>query len=667
MKKRRTLSLVMLSFMITLQANAGKFFKDDDAFFLKYLKQAEISSDPSAPAVILYEKCTTEVHPGEGLLIRHQIRRVIKINNKGGLKYADVLVENGRSADFFAEIKKISGTTYNYNQGKLVRQELDNSVVKFDKNKYEVSAKFSMPDVHEGSIIDYTYTIDEDFSLLLSEWHFQHNIPCLYSELEIYRPEQFDVTTLSRNLPYIPEIDDTRKSVHDSLLPNIYHTPIVNNGSGIVNERWVRRNIGMMYDEPFVPNLENYNERIQLKVTGVHVAAFSKSLMDSWTKINKVLYESFSFYKPLRLVHPAIITRTKELVSGITDSLEKAKKIYAFVRDNISVKSNSSIWLSKDVEQVLIEKSGTPADINLLLITMMKYVGLECDPLIVSTKDNASAIAAFPMISSFNHTVCVLNAGGQQYFLDASEKYNPFGVLPASCYNGYSRIVNAKGGAVDLTTDMCKEKTMFSINTLDNDPGNYQLEFKEYYGNTLAKANRLEWNTDTTGIRKYIRSVLKKMPVEADLINYQVQNLGNPEAALSLTYTVKMHWPEQSKNIYMTPMLMSYFKENPFKSAQRIYPVEMPQALDCVYAMQLQLPKGYEGEDIPTSELVTLDDKDQYKYMIDYSKETNMIRVNARLQMQRVSYTTEEYELLKSFFDKIIGMQQKTCVIKKAG
>ena len=60
-----------------------------------------------------------------------------------------------------------------------------------------------------------------------------------------------------------------------------------------------------------------------------------------------------------------------------------------------------------------------------------------------------------------------------------------------------------------------------------------------------------------------------------------------------------------------------------------------------------------------------MDDKDEYKYMVSYDNGTNMIRGNIRTQLLRSKYPSDNYTLLKAFFDKMVALQQRNCVIKR--
>jgi hypothetical protein len=425
---------------------------------------------------------------------------------------------------------------------------------------------------------------------------------------------------------------------------------------------WVRRDVPALEDEPYVSNMENYSEKIQLQITGVQIAYLQKTFMDTWDKVNASLYESFSFYRKLETVQKPVKDKVKELTAGMTDNIDKAKAVFAYVRKHMN-RVGESAFFTEDPEKTFTTGSGTVTDINMLLIVMLKYVGLTAEPVLVCTKEHGKAISQFPLMERFNYVVCELKNGSDTYYLDASGHYNKFGVLPDNCYNGYSRVVTKKGYAIELSPAQCMEKGMISVTTVNADIKDYQLSVSRYFGNTEAAALREKWNADTTLVRKYVLEQLHKLPFEAKLKTYQVQQLDNPDAALNLSFSFSLPW--EGNTVYLPLTFMNWFSANPFKAAERSYPVEMPSLYDYTYAMQLQLPKEFKATDVPKSEIVTMDDKDEYKYMVSYDGDANMIRANVRTQMLRSRFSTDDYSLLKAFFDKMVTLQQKNCVIKK--
>jgi len=657
------IAVVLLCSTIFCQpANAKDNFNEE--YFLRNLRQNSFAIDPAAPAVVLFEKSTVEIVPENGWVVSQKVHRIIKVLKKEGLQYADVAARVFNVKGSYSEIRKISGTTYNLENGVLKQQELNTDLVASEKDYLVLVKKFSMPSVKEGSVIDYTYTIRHDFSLMYTEWEFQSPIPCLYSELETTIPAFFSTQSITQGVPYFFPLPNGPRKTADSLLPAAFTYSELISGNEFKNSHWVRRNIPALLDEPYVASMENYAEMIKLQITGEVTAHNVKlNFLNTWSKLNKMLYESFDFYRPLLVRHEDIGRVAHELTDSLTGDVDKAKAIYNYVRKNISAKSYSGIWSTKDLNDVFVKGSGTPAEINLVMIAMMKRVGLSCDPVILSTRDNGKIHETFVALTRFNHTIAMLTSGNDTYYLDVSEKFNPFGVLPEQCYNGYARLINEDGAAVSLLPKMNKDRGMVAVTTENADLKNYTLNFKQYFTKSEAAELREKWNADTTEIRKHIAAGLKILSVNASLKNYEIQNLDNPEATLLLNYSVILNWPS-GKTMYFTPVFMNRYTTNPFKANERLFPIEMAGITDYSYSLQLKIPEGFAVEEMPKSSITSIDDQDEYKFMTEYDKEHNMLRINARLQLLRPEFEVNEYSVMRAFFDNVLAANQQKIILK---
>jgi hypothetical protein len=106
------------------------------------------------------------------------------------------------------------------------------------------------------------------------------------------------------------------------------------------------------------------------------------------------------------------------------------------------------------------------------------------------------------------------------------------------------------------------------------------------------------------------------------------------------------------------------YKENPFTSAERFYPVEMPYAMNELYVANIQVPPGYVIDEMPKSTKVALpDNAGMFEYMIGGDPDKVMLRT--RIVLNRATYTAEEYDYLREFFSYVVKKQAENIVLKK--
>ena len=118
--------------------------------------------------------------------------------------------------------------------------------------------------------------------------------------------------------------------------------------------------------------------------------------------------------------------------------------------------------------------------------------------------------------------------------------------------------------------------------------------------------------------------------------------------------------------LYINPMMGEATKENYFKSAQRFYPVEMPYAMDEVYVFNLEVPEGYEVEELPKSARVSLNETDgMFEYLVDKSE--GHIRLMSHIKLNKATFLPDEYDSLRQWFGYIVKKHAEQVVLKKKG
>ena len=635
-----------------------KFFEDSDAFFLKYLKQQKFDLDTSASAIVLYEHHSYTL--GNHLI--HRVRKIIKIVNKSGIEYSDVMIPLRGAFFGYYRVKRIHGTTYNLDGDKIIKQEIDKENIATEETKLIKETKFSMPSVRAASIIDYSYEVEEEhIPYNFAKWNVQENLPKLYTQTEVFADQALNIIAEDQVVPVFIKIANNTKDA-DSTLPFAY-TYEMYDAINSFSKSWVRRNVHAFETEPFISSESNYRESMQLYVKSIHQFV-DFGILDSWDKINSMMLKDFS--KPLLTSEDIVKAKAKEIAGNDSSDIRIAKRIFKYVRDSISTDESNTIFSDKELSKVLREKSGTGVEVNMLLIAMLRYASLSCSDVILVTKDRGKHSAIKPEFYKYNYNICELRINKQKYYLDANEKFFPFGVLSPDCYNGYSRVIDKKdSGYVMLAPGMLQENGLYMVTTTNNATNDYTLNYKYFFGNNEGARFREEWRKDTSEIRKYILSGFKNVSVSIKLKDYKVKNLNDPNGTLTLDFNMSIVLPEESSVLYFNPYFVQFLPTNPFRQARRKYPIDMPYTRNMTYTCNLQLPKGYMVDEVPRSSVVKIDDSTQYKNIIEYDKENGILKIDSRLRLEQISFDKTDYDILKEFFQKTMESQQINVVMKK--
>lgn len=222
--------------------------------------------------------------------------------------------------------------------------------------------------------------------------------------------------------------------------------------------------------------------------------------------------------------------------------------------------------------------------------------------------------------------------------------------------------MNNAATAIEFNTDLLKESSITSMLIINDEKGKMigSLQKTPGYYESLSIREKVK----DKGIEQ-IKSDFKKSFMEgATFSNFNVDSIDKPDEPVKVSFDFDL--PTEGEDIiYMNPMFGERYKENPFKSAERTYPVEMPYTLDETFILQIEVPEGYAVDEIPKSMIVKLNEAGEGVFQYIFSQNGATISFRSRLVLNRTYYLPEEYEMLREFFNLIVKKQAEQIVFKK--
>ncbi|MCH5600375.1 DUF3857 domain-containing protein [Niabella ginsengisoli] len=456
--------------------------------------------DSASNAVILADigSSTMDGNNNGFFSIKYTHLRRIKILNKNGIDAADVSIllhVSGSTEEKFEDCKAI---TYNLENGEVKQTKLENSnIFKEKASKYATVRKFTFPNVKEGSILEYTYTIVSPFYDYLRSWEFQGtSLPRVYSEYTVKIPEYFNFVFFSQG--YVQLKNEANSKIQS-------YSVTESNGTGASDRyaltgyentnRWIATDIPALREETYTSTIENHLSKIDFQLKQVQFPQQSpREHIGSWAKAAENLLKREDFGYEITRPNNWLTDDVKKIVNGTSSDDEKKSKIYDFVRDNFTATYHAGMYINDNttLKDIFRKRSGNVAEINLLLIAMLRQVGLTADPVIISTKDNGWAHAFYPLMNKYNYVLCQTIMNGKLVYLDASQPKMGFGKLSPLCYNGTGFVVKPQPANIVLESDSVSESKFTMIFLTQDDKNGLKGFFKTtpgYYESTELRKN----------------------------------------------------------------------------------------------------------------------------------------------------------------------------------
>lgn len=596
-------------------------------------------------------------------LFREQKR--VHIMTHKGFAAATVSIPLLRHKGEKEEVTEWKAITYNLENGKVVATEAEKtSIFAEEISENEVIEKFTFPAVREGSVIEYSYTVKSPFEVNLHSWFFQDEYPIRWSEYQASIPDLFNFLNLEKGSGgYFIK---TTTYVDSSFGKLRFGGPnsTVDLKTIISTSRWVMKDVPAFQEEPYMTTLYNYVPQLDFQFVSFSMMGIFGGRVPSWEKLTAEMLKSDKFGADLNSDNSWLDKDIDGITAGTKDELDKAKRIFGYVRDHFNCIPRNKLLLEHGLKTIYKSRTGTSVEINLLLTAMLNHAKLRTCPVILSTRSHGFLNPYVPLPSSINYVVCKFWSVDGTFFLDASDPDLSFGQLPLECYNGYACPVDSAARDMDiLTTDNISEKsrTIILIDTAAG--GGLEAAVSRYPG--LAEATRIRREVRKPGGEdKYREALQVDLPPDAKISDLEIDSLRQPDEPMTVSYTCRLPAEGGSSAFYLTPMLVEKQGQNPFKAVERRYPVEMPYAKDENYILTMNKPAGYVVEELPKSVVFRLPDSSGFfEYIL--SDDGDQIQFRTRLKLTKANYKPEEYELLRGFFAAVVKKEGEQIVFKK--
>ncbi len=503
-------------------------------------------------------------------LIFKRHKRIKILNNKGfdAARVDMYLYTNGTATE---KLENLNANTYNLENGTVVTTKFDaKSLFEEQLRKNIVTKKFTFPAVKAGSIIEYTYSIKSDFIFNLQPWEFQDEYPCLWSEYAVALPEFFNYVFLSHG--YLPLAGITKQSRVQTFVVReqgigMNNAPRTFNLSALITDsKWTLKDVPALKPESYTSSISNHIARIEFQLSEYRFPnQANESIMGTWASVSEKLLEREDFGQAFNRANLWLNDDMKSIVKGATSIEEKTRRIYEFVRDNFTCTNTYARYLEDKVtlKEIFKRKSGSVADINILLLAMLRHEGIEAEPVLLSLRSRGTVNPVYPLLDKFNYLVCEVNTGEKYVYLDASVPVLGFNKLPEQCYNGTALVVSkGQPTPISLISDSLLESKQTSVFIINDEKAGITGSFMSRLGyyESLDLREKIGKNKKDD----YVKEVKSRLGDNMKIDILEIDSLLLYDEPVAVKYDFKMNTEEDI--IYFNPLFGQALTHNPFKS-----------------------------------------------------------------------------------------------------
>jgi hypothetical protein len=600
--------------------------------------------DPNAEAVVLFDIGKSSfVQTDNRFEVCFERRCRIRIFSEKGFKWGQVEIPYYRHDQINEDIVDLKGTTYNLENGEVKITSL-NLAYCYDEITDEnwLVRKFAMPDLQNGSIIDFEYKVYSQYNFNLRDWEFQKTIPVIYSEYEVRMIPFYEYTYVCQGINKF----DESYSYLDKGFTKQYAITEYNE----MVHRMIMKNVPAFKDEDYITSINNYLIKLEFQLSKVHNPDGSwYTVLTTWPELVKEM-----------LKDPDIggyIDKSKS-ISGKLFDLEVLKQmppitrfnqVVDYVKSNYTWNENRGIYATKVPSDLAKEKVGNVADINLFLTGLLRATGLEAYPVLLSTRDHGFIRTDYPMLNMFNYVAVLVIINGKKILTDATEIHAANDRLPVRCLNDKGLILNKDNSDwIDLRFyGMSIAQTMLSIRP-DAGSDSYEATISVSASEYEALYDRNHFGEDREKIIDYLSNEQYHV---ADT-SVKVLNFLEPVDPYQMNCRITGETEKVKNNLYVYPFLSEVLTVNPFRQTSRKFPVDFTYPFAKEFTSTIAIPAGYTISSLPDSISVI---KDIYEMSYGAEKDENSVIVNFRYAIKKPLIEASDYVSLKQFYNLLIS------------
>lgn len=650
------LTFVVLFLIIVTKVQAQNY--ELGKVSIEELEEKIHPKDSSAVAAILFKKGKTIFNYvlGKGFVSSNVYEFRIKIYKPEGLSWANQTVSYYVGYENLNDdvVNFSNAVTYNLEKGAIVKTKLNSEGSFKNKiNKYWNQANITLPNVKVGSVIEFKYFLKSENLVRLPDFEIQYDIPVNFFEYKTEIPEFFIYKTIVIGNLKI----DSKTAVSESKQVNFI-------GYKQINTEFTATAIPALKEEKFVDNIENYRESIHNELERERFP--DKPVVNyttTWEEVAKTIYKNESFGKELKETD-YYTEDLKAILHTVNNHQEKLEAIFKFVQKKMNWNKNKSYLTNVGVKKAYQAQTGNSAEINFILISMLRTAGIAVNPVLVSTVENG--VPVFPNLTNFNYVIASVEIDGKKILLDASSKFTTPGILPLNVLNWKGRLIRENGSSEEIEMiPTVPSKEVFTV------IGEINPEKSEIKGNVKVRKtdySALIFREKNAGINEdfYVEKLeneLNKLDISNYVVESKKDNFSN-SISESFDFTSTNSYDLIGNKVYIKPILFYMDMTNPFKQEKRQLPVYFGYPVHQIYNMFYDLPEGYTVESLPNPIKISTENNGT-SYSMNMMTEENRLQVKVGIQINNPIFTAGEYDMLKEFFQKIIASQNEKIVLKR--
>ena len=654
--RARLLGLVLL---VVLAGGGARAAGDDVPAWLQQAAQVSVPAyEKDVPAVVLQREQRVTVSPDGRITTVTQF--AIRVLIHEGRVYAEAREfyesDSGKVRDMHAWLIRPSGPVKKYGKSEIIDAVEDPDDI-YNESRFKMID--ASKDADAGSVFGYQATTEEKSIFSQDVWAFQNRLPAIESRYVLALPSGWAVKAVTFN--------------HAKIEPTV-------NGSTYT---WELGNLPPIVAEPSSPRVSSLAPRIAISYFPPgDTQSPNFKIFSNWSEVS---YWLSQLHDPQSIPNDALVEKVRQLTSNAKTELEKIRAIGSFVQSihyisiDIGVSRGGGMRPHPAME-VFAKSYGDCKDKANLMRAMLKVLGITAYPVVIYSGDSEYVREEWASPNQFNHCIVAIRVSdetqvatiithpklGRLLIFDATDDDTPVGDLPVQEQGSLALIVAGDAGSLvrmpvtPAETNLLDRRVEASLAA----DGGLSAVIQEKATGSWAVGYRSEFrHLSRPDYQKAIEGWITSGASAARVTKVDPRDdsvAGRFDLGIDFTapaYAQLM----QNRLLVFKPAIVSRRESLFLTEAKRKHPVVL-RSTAYSESVSVSLPAGFVVDEMPDA--VKLDTSFG-SYATTYEVKDGQLLFTRKLVQHAATIPVEQYNSVRSFFEKIRAAEQAPVVLAR--
>lgn len=525
------------------------------------------------------------------------------------------------------------------------------------EDQHWMSVNFTFPQLEEGSVLEYRYTLLSKNIMQPRRWYFQGSIPVRFSQLSLHNSSVLSFATIFEGAEYmrLVEKDENEFQLADGDA-RFYFS----------DKFYLMENAPAIREEAFMTNVDDYRVRLRLQLSKItHPDGTPQPFLTTWEQFAEELLES-PFFGDLFLLKKV----NRKLNRMLWDKLElsadpenKMREIYNFLKQHVRWNGEKGFRPERDLSEAFQTGEASAAELNFMLLALLHAQRIEAHPVLTSTRDHGRMNQQYPLMEQFNYVLVLVNIGGRTWLLDPTDPLRPPGMPGIHTLNKKAWVVNPEWPQwINLNVPPCRDQYDFHLELQPSGLLSGRLEARSTSYSALQERGLAR--KDPTGYFWQERLQGFHQRTVVDSVCFRQENQLEMPFESAVTFSLPGTGDTLQDFVYLPLVFYANFSQNPFQQDQRNFPVDFPYPFEEAWRITLQFPAGYEVVELPDDLNFELPEA-QGKLFLACKQDQDRVYCDGQFILHQDLIPPDDYPALKELFDHYVQLVKTRVVLRK--